>query len=795
MRTIFQKLVNLLLGSDKSSDLVEQSKIEEFDYITRTEPRTEAEVRTKTIYPRVKDDAVEFRFPLIPDERETRPQTWETIHVNTTPDKHKQQLRREQRLTEVSHHQQDEDATSFVKNDQKEPFRPSKFFSPVYGANRPETELRGISEQQQRDDVLPNQILTDVKERRPVTDEIQVDSTESSQQAWGPLLEPSFEPSEGRSSLSIMFVDEPETKPVEESQSSSIPTESLFKTDKNIEVSADELSNDFAVLESSDIKYEKAVEEEVVPSVTKLAEVITFPKKESIVQQDEILQDQQNAIQPTNPINKEETNNRQATAISKWNPDSIERTPYEYPSFDFLNMEPIQLDDDQEYLDDQIEKLTVALESFNVNAQVVGVAKGPTVTRFELQPGLGVKVNKFTNLIDDIKLALAAKDIRMEAPIPGRSAIGIEVPNEQSSPVFIRSFLESEEFQSHESPLAVALGRDIGGKAIIGDLRKMPHGLIAGSTGSGKSVCINSILVSLLYKANPSDVRLILIDPKVVELAPYNHIPHLLTPVVTDPKQATAALKWAVEEMEQRYEKFAEAGARDIARYNVQAEQQQREKMPYILIVIDELADLMMVSPHDVEEAICRIAQKARACGIHLLVATQRPSVDVITGLIKANIPTRIAFAVSSQADSRTILDMGGAERLLGKGDMLYYPSGQAKPIRLQGNFVSDEEIEQVVDHVKSTHQVNYLIDKEELNRSANSVEDFEDELFEEALLFTIEQGQASSSSLQRRFRIGYNRAARLIDLMEAEGFVSGQSGSRPRDVLITMEQYEQVFT
>jgi DNA segregation ATPase FtsK/SpoIIIE-like protein len=466
---------------------------------------------------------------------------------------------------------------------------------------------------------------------------------------------------------------------------------------------------------------------------------------------------------------------------------------YLLPPFSLLRVEPQVQIDDWDDTDRQMEVLSQTLENFHVKGDVIGATKGPTVTRFEVQPAPGVKVNKFTGLIDDIKLALAAKDIRMEAPIPGRSAIGIEVPNEKSTPVFLRSLVESDDFLSHPSPLAIALGRDISGQPIIGDLKTMPHGLIAGSTGSGKSVCINSIIVSLLYKAAPSEVRLILIDPKVVELAPYNHIPHLLTPVVSDAKQATAALKWAVEEMDRRYSLFADCGARDMERYNRQMEKQNEQKLPYIVIIIDELADLMMVAPHDVEEAICRIAQKARACGIHLLVATQRPSVDVITGLIKANIPSRIAFAVSSQADSRTILDMGGAERLLGRGDMLYYPSGQSKPVRVQGNFVSDDEIERVIEYVKGQQPVSYLFEKEDLCQRSTSISE-RDELFEEALLFTVDQGQASASSLQRRFRIGYNRAARLIDQMEAEGFISGQSGSKPRDILLSREEYEELF-
>ncbi|MDA5109708.1 DNA translocase FtsK [Brevibacillus thermoruber] len=459
---------------------------------------------------------------------------------------------------------------------------------------------------------------------------------------------------------------------------------------------------------------------------------------------------------------------------------------YVLPSLDLLDPSPPMSEDDDEHT--QLQKLLLeeTLANFNVNAQVVGIVKGPSVTRFELQPAPGVKVNKITSLIDDIKLNLAAKDIRIEAPIPGRNAVGIEVPNLTSQPVLISRIIGSAKFREHPSPLAVALGMDIGGEPIVADIKKMPHGLIAGATGSGKSVCINSIIVSLLYKATPEQVRLLLIDPKMVELAPYNHLPHLVTPVVTDAKQATAALKWAVEEMEKRYALFVDAGARDIERYNQTVDQ----PLPYIVIVIDELADLMMVSPQDVEECIIRIAQKARACGIHLLLATQRPSVDVITGNIKANVPTRLAFAVFSQVDSRTILDQSGAERLLGRGDMLFLESG-VTPVRLQGNYVSDDEIERVTRAIKQQRKPSYLFSKEELEQQVQSYDMGDDPLYHEALLFVAEQGQASASALQRRFRIGYNRAARLIEMMEADGYVAGQSGGKPRAVLITREDAE----
>ncbi|WP_071435507.1 DNA translocase FtsK [Bacillus kwashiorkori] len=456
---------------------------------------------------------------------------------------------------------------------------------------------------------------------------------------------------------------------------------------------------------------------------------------------------------------------------------------YTKPPFELLE-EPIRHKRNHEWLSEQAVILNNALKSFNVGAHVVGVSEGPSVTRFELSPEPGVKVNRITNLSDDLKLSLAARDIRIEAPIPGKHTVGIEIPNKTSRPVFLREIIENSYFLEANSPLTVALGLDISGKPIFTDLQKMPHGLIAGATGSGKSVCINSFIVSLLYKATPEEVKLLLIDPKMVELAPYNNIPHLISPVITDVKAATAALKWAVEEMERRYELFAATGVRNIASFNEKAKFAEEITLPYIVVIIDELADLMMVAASDVEEAICRIAQKARACGIHLLIATQRPSVDVITGLIKANVPTRIAFSVSSQVDSRTIIDMNGAEKLLGKGDMLFLGNGTSKPVRLQGAFISDMEIETVVDHVKAQGEPDYLFMQEELIQKSDLSE--QDELFYEACEFAVLQGNISTSSLQRHFRIGYNRAARLIESMEEQGFISEARGSKPRDVLIT---------
>ncbi|KQL57451.1 hypothetical protein AN965_08060 [Alkalicoccobacillus plakortidis] len=459
---------------------------------------------------------------------------------------------------------------------------------------------------------------------------------------------------------------------------------------------------------------------------------------------------------------------------------------YEPPPLKLLLYPERTTDDDGAWLDEQATLLEETLQSFHVDAKVVNRTKGPAVTRFEIQPARGVKVNKITNLTDDIKLSLAAKDIRIEAPIPGKNAIGIEVPNRTSNPVMLREILRRDVFRNPTSPLTAALGLDISGNPVVTDLNKMPHGLVAGATGSGKSVCINSILISLLYKASPEELKLLLVDPKMVELAPYHDIPHLLAPVITDPKQATASLKWVVQEMERRYELFSQMRVRDIEKYN-----ERYDKLPYILVVIDELADLMMVSPQDVEDAICRIAQKARACGIHLLLATQRPSVDVITGLIKANIPTRIAFSVSSQTDSRTILDMGGAERLLGRGDMLFHENGASKPVRVQGTFVSDDEIEAVIEYVKKQGTPNYAFESETIEKVFEQTEQA-DELFEDACYFVVEQGSASASSIQRRFRVGYNRAARLIDMMEQRGVISGAMGSKPRTVLATEDQLKE---
>lgn len=456
-------------------------------------------------------------------------------------------------------------------------------------------------------------------------------------------------------------------------------------------------------------------------------------------------------------------------------------------------------------------KLQQILKDFGVSVAVTDVSCGPTVTRYELQPDHGVKVSKVLSLADDIKLNLAVADIRIEAPIPGKAAIGIEVPNKENSMVTLRELLASEEFERHPSNLAFAVGKDIGGKTVITDIAKMPHLLIAGATGSGKSVCINTLIMSLLYKASPEDVKLIMVDPKVVELSTYNGIPHLLIPVVTDPKKAAGALNWAVAEMTRRYQLFAEYQVRNLQGYNEKVksielfeDEDKPQKLPQIVIIVDELADLMMVAPGEVEDAICRLAQLARAAGIHLIIATQRPSVNVITGLIKANMPSRLAFAVSSGVDSRTILDMNGAEKLLGKGDMLFYPYGYPKPVRIQGAFVSDDEVNAVVDYLKNHNEavgVNTEIEeqlkKQQLQGSVgkNGADDSgsaNDPLFVEAGKFIIEKDKASIGMLQRWFKIGFNRAARIMDQLSEAGVVGEEQGTKPREILMSQEQFEQ---
>ena len=452
---------------------------------------------------------------------------------------------------------------------------------------------------------------------------------------------------------------------------------------------------------------------------------------------------------------------------------------------------------DQRDASDKATLLEETLASFDVQAKVVNISRGPTVTRFELEPGPGVKVAKITSLEDDLALKLAAQYVRIEAPVPGKAVIGIEVPNREISSVVLRDVVETPEFKSGTSKLTVALGKDIAGRPLVGDLRKMTHLLIAGATGSGKSVCINSIICSILFKARPDEVKFLMVDPKVVELTNYNDIPHLIAPVVTDPKKAASSLKWVVNEMTKRYESFAADGVKDMARYNAWARERpgSAEPLPFIVVVIDELADLMLVARGDVEDAIQRLAQMARAAGIHLIVATQRPSVDVITGVIKANIPSRIAFKVASQVDSRTILDISGAEKLLGRGDMLYWPVGEGKPTRAQGAYISDEELDDLVEFTHSQAEPTFASDVFAYEPTGGGEsQSADDPLLPEAVKTILETGQASTSMLQRRLRVGYTRAARLMDMMEERGIVGRPDGSRPREILMTLDQYARLF-
>lgn len=481
---------------------------------------------------------------------------------------------------------------------------------------------------------------------------------------------------------------------------------------------------------------------------------------------------------------------------------TLKRSKYKFPKIDLLEKNPVmQTQSSKEEILKNSRILVNTLKSFGVEAKVNEISKGPTVTRYELTPGVGTRVNKISSLEDDIALSLAAKSIRIEAPIPGKKAVGIEIPNKEVLNVYLSEVIGDSLFQKFPSKLAFGLGKDIAGNVIVSDIAKMPHMLIAGATGSGKSVCINTLITSILYKANPDEVKLIMVDPKVVELSVYNGIPHLLIPVVTDPKKAAGALNWAVKEMMSRYSQIAAAGVRNLQGFNEILEENREEKLPQIVIIIDELADLMMVAKKEVEDSICRLAQLARAAGIHLIIATQRPSVDVITGLIKANIPSRIAFAVSSSIDSRTILDVGGAEKLLGKGDMLFKSVDMDKPLRVQGAFISDKEVENIVKFIKKDNKTEYdeeVIDKitasfSDISNSDSNIEK-EDNLTDEAISFVVKKGKASVSMLQRQFRIGYNRAARIIEELEQRGIVGPEDGSKPRAVYMDKYELEEYF-
>lgn len=798
---------------------------------------------------------VPFRFPLITDEEREiflkKEQTGEKVtmaevreelirrpshqvHQTVQREIRKEQvpIQKKSARKPVKQHSQ---VPKTVPEDRKpEPikrrFEPTKVPSPIHGFNvKKPTPIEELLEQKELKDefnqaIRPSQEESTQKAIENKNDDqtTQLDSN-TAKSDLNSIVSESTE--EQVAALDLLSVQEKKTQTIKpetvveqhteqraniENSAETRTAETLLTLQKEVESPASELLNDAATTpvnfdDGIPVHTEKHREMRSDSTFsTERKKEKTVPFNVLMLKSDKEKSKNRNFVAQNKPPEVNQQHNKEVVKVSEVQepmitpiPNAIEAeviSSYEHPDKSFL-LTPENDRKDDAWMEQQGERLIEALSHFQVSATIVSIVQGPAVTQFELTVAQGVKVSKIRNLADDLKLALAAKDIRIQAPIPGKSSIGIEIPNRTSRPVRISEVIESSQFQDSDSPLEAALGLDLTGKPVTLDLRKMPHGLIAGATGSGKSVCINSILVSLLYKSSPRDLKLLLIDPKMVELAPYNHIPHLVSPVITDVKAATASLKWAVSEMERRYQLFAHTGVRDISRYNkmVKDKGNHAQHLPYILIVIDELADLMMMSPSDVEDAICRIAQKARACGIHLVIATQRPSVDVITGLIKSNIPTRIAFSVSSQVDSRTILDSQGAERLLGKGDMLYLGNGMSAPSRIQGTFVTDEEIEKIIDHVRKQAEPDYFFKEEELIKQNTSGAE-QDDLFEEACRFIMQQGSASTSLLQRKFHIGYNRAARLMDLIEEHGFISEQNGSKARSVLITEDVMSEVF-
>mgnify|MGYP001347458295 FL=1 len=747
-----KKVINFIYEEIEEEEEFIQKEFSHKKKQAREKQRDEVKARMTFQYP--KEDSPTFRFPVIPDEHETR-----SNHVNTT-----QELQDE--LRRVDHNE-----PAFVRRTRrkrKKVVRTSTSYRSIYEQKKLAKELEDVpayvrrrkkEENQQKEDhleqenieitrptnstIIRNELIystpdeLDAVFKRKRKKEIE---NETVSQAQNDLKRDSFMDSE----LSINYVE---------------------NDDENEQI--ERLSQDTLVNDNNNQQFAQYIETDEITE----AESYNTSFTESFIE---------NKAKETN-----ETAIFAEHAAGTVEEEMIADSMIDIPHY-LLDDAVTDDQTDKNWLREQKRLLKQTLEHFNVDAEIVAITQGPTVTRIEIQPALGVKVSRIRNLADDIKLNLAAKDIRIEAPIPGKHTVGIEVPNKTPQIVHLQEMIESEKFQSATSPLTIALGLTIEGEPYITDISKMPHGLIAGATGSGKSVCINTMILSLLYKAHYNEVKLMLIDPKMVELTQYNGIPHLLTPVITDVKAATIALKWAVDEMERRYELFVEQNVRNIKSYNRKVID---EPMPYIVIIIDELADLMLVAPQEVEDYISRIAQKARAAGIHLILATQRPSVDVITGLIKANIPSRIAFAVSSQIDSRTILDKNGAEKLLGKGDMLFIENGTNKHIRLQGPFVSDDEIDRVVAYLRSVSEPNYLFEHEELFVQIEN--EAEDELFEDVVEFILEEGKASTSLLQRRFRIGYNRAARLIDSLYDRGIISAQNGSKPREVLITKSQWK----
>ncbi|WP_272031972.1 DNA translocase FtsK [Oceanobacillus kimchii] len=791
-------------------------EVEETIEVEVDDPEPKSEVKAKMTYQYPSRSS--FKFPVIPDETEknqTKHQTYEPAYKK----RQTQRIRREKKEKQDQEQtytyrqsnnskQKEEQKPSYLNDEYKKtdnigrkvykknpdiPFQPTDVPSPIYGYQRrystsiddipafqrkKEEQLHDETEvvEERKENTVEKHLIEEAQEQDLQTSSLEIDSDEDKQ---GTLVnsKPPLVEIESFAKDEVASTEEPAVKQKKDKQTN----------DKKLNPVDDNQSNQ---------AYRKHSQKKMTPF-----NVMMTPRDKKNVHEQKkreqvhsrLLESQrkreaalQQAQQKLNTINESKNEPNQEM------PTKDEKAPVSIP-YHLLD-DPIRLtEDDSVWLNEQRELLEETLKHFQVKAKVVRATQGPSVTRFEVQPEMGVKVSKIKNLADDLKLNMSAQDIRIEAPIPGKNTVGIEIPNRHAEMVGLQSIFESTSFKESKSPLSIALGLTIEGNPKVTNIQKMPHGLIAGATGSGKSVCINTILISLIYKASHEDVKFLLIDPKMVELAPYNGIPHLVSPVITDVKAATQSLKWAVNEMEDRYDRFVKEGVRDIERYNQKMIKQGRtdKKMPFIVIVIDELADLMMMSPQDVEDAISRIAQKARACGIHLLLATQRPSVDVITGLIKANIPTRIAFSVSSQVDSRTIIDLSGAEKLLGKGDMLFVENGAGKSVRLQGPFVSDDEIERVATYARSIAEPNYLFEQEELLEQITV--DEEDELLQEAISFVIAQNGASTSLLQRHFKIGYNRAARLIDSLESRGIISGQNGSKPREILISRTQADDM--
>ncbi|MGY0694759.1 DNA translocase FtsK [Virgibacillus sp. FSP13] len=743
--------------------------------------RTDQEIHTKVMhkYPNKQS----FRFPVIPDQSNKSKEVEKPAFARKRMENKQPVEEKKDNKTENKR---------IIKPEHKKPFHPTEVPSPIYGYHKRESEkekemedvpafVRKQAIEESEMDVIEDSILVQDEGRRknnPINVPAHTESTITFNENNRSEIESEDTSEELPKPASFIGKNDTYQKPVQ--QEEVVPKDSLNQSETS---NHDETTEDPM---PKQLDEEKTLENQPKPKQN-----TDKHPKHTRSRRTETNETKQGSV-PFNVMMSANDKQKWKQRRQRANNHHSVRTNSSIPYHLLNDPEPKSTQDELWVLNQQ-ELLEQTLKHFHVNAKVVNATQGPSVTRFEVHPEMGVKVSKVKNLSDDLKLNMAAKDIRIEAPIPGKNTIGIEIPNQTAQMVGLQEIFATDEFKNNSSPLAIALGLTIEGSPLITNIKKMPHGLIAGATGSGKSVCINTILVSLLYKANHEDVKFLLIDPKMVELAPFNAIPHLVAPVITDVKAATQALKWAVSEMEERYEKFVHEGVRDIERYNQKMKQQNRtdEKMPFLVIVIDELADLMMVSPQDVEDAICRIAQKARACGIHLLLATQRPSVDVITGLIKANIPTRIAFSVSSQVDSRTIIDTSGAEKLLGKGDMLFVENGAGKSVRLQGAFVSDDEIERVTKYARSIAPANYLFEQEQLLEQI-AVDDEEDDLLEQAIQFVVQQNSASTSLLQRHFKIGYNRAARLMDTMELKGIIAQQNGSKPREVLISNAQLEK---